>query len=317
METATQIITHPVARGLSILGDRWAILIMRDAFLGRQRFSEFRIHTGAARGTLSNRLEGLVGEGLLYKKRYCDNPPRFDYKLTDKGLALYPWALVIWQWESQWSDKESAGVPSVLTHVAGLEGVDHPLEPQCVCRHCQAPLHYDDVERVVNGAQPQLSLAELSSRLGSQRRTRTQASAEADQALDHVIDIIGDRWTTLILSAAFIGMQRYDDFQSQLGIATNILSERLKMLRKMGALSRHEYQSNPPRYRYALTEKGKSLYPQTMVLRQWVLDNLPQATHPYKLIHRNCGADLAVDVVCGGCGGVPHVGQVHFDRRES
>ncbi|MGH1371477.1 MAG: winged helix-turn-helix transcriptional regulator [Cellvibrionaceae bacterium] len=313
MQIGHQILTNPVARGLNIVGDRWTILIMRDAFLGRQRFSEFRTNTGIARGTLSNRLEALVAEGLLYKKPYSESPKRFDYKLTDKGLSLYPWALLIWQWESRWTDHQEAGVPSVLWHA--VDGSQHELQPQCVCRHCREPLRYDDVKRVVTGDGSSVSADEVSEKFGNQRRTRSQVTADADHALGHIIDIIGDRWTTLILAAAFIGLRRYDDFQQQLGIATNILADRLKMLLQMEVLERKEYQSNPPRYQYELTEKGKSLYPQTMAVRQWVLDCLPEAIHPFKLVHKNCGQDLSVDVVCGHCQEKPGVGNVTFDRH--
>ena len=313
MQIGHQILTNPVARGLNILGDRWTILIMRDAFLGRHRFSEFRTYTGIARGTLSNRLEALVAEGLLYKKAYSESPPRYDYKLTEKGLALYPWALLIWQWESQWTDQQQAGVPSVLWHQVGEEA--HKLEPLCVCRHCREVVHYDDVKRVVTGEQGEISAEEISQKFGNQRRTRSQVTADADQALGHIIDVIGDRWTTLILAAAFIGLRRYDDFQQQLGIATNILADRLKMLLQMEVLERKEYQSNPPRYQYELTQKGKSLYPQTMAVRQWVLDCLPEAVHPFKLVHKTCGHDLAVDVVCGHCKEQPSAGNVKFDRH--
>ncbi len=310
MQIGNQILTNPVARGLNILGDRWTILIMRDAFLGRHRFSEFREHTGCARGTLSARLESLVAEGLLYKQRYSDKPPRDEYKLSEKGVTLYPWALLIWQWESRWAEHQGHGVPTHLQHG------NHDLKPMCVCRHCREELHYDDVERVVSKDAPVVSVGELHKSFGSQRRSRAQISTSADQALGHIIDIIGDRWSSLILAAAFIGLRRYDDIQQQLGIATNILSDRLKLMVEVGVLARSEYQTHPPRYEYQLTEKGKSLYPQTMMLRQWVLDNLPPVSHPFKLVHTKCGADLAVDVVCGDCGKAPGVGEVQFDRRD-
>jgi len=136
--------------------------------------------------------------------------------------------------------------------------------------------------------------------------------AGADHTLAHVVDIIGDRWSTLILAASFIGMRRYDDFQQQLGIATNILADRLKLLVDTGVLKRREYLANPPRQEYQLTNKGKSLYPQILALRQWVLDYLPPMRHSFKLVHRNCGAELAIDVVCGGCKASPQVGEVRF-----
>ncbi|NIB43334.1 helix-turn-helix transcriptional regulator [Pseudomaricurvus alkylphenolicus] len=310
MQIANQIVTNPVARGLNIIGDRWTMLILRDAFLGRHRFNEFREHTGAARGTLANRLEGLVEDGILFKQLYCQSPERYGYWLTEKGLALYPWTLLLWEWESRWGSGGGGG-PVPLQHHLGQE---HGLKPQCICRHCRQELRYDDVKRVISPDAEPVPASEISKGLGSQRRSRQQTHSGSDQALSHVVGILGDRWTTLILAAMFIGLHRYDDIQQQLGIATNILADRLKSLVDSEVLARSEYQSSPPRFEYRLTEKGKSLYGQTMALRQWVLDNLPPVAHPFRLVHASCGEDLAVDVVCGECKQTPQLGEVQFER---
>lgn len=147
MHAAQQIPTNPVARGLSLLGDRWTILILREIFLGKHRFEEFRSSTGASRGTLSKRLETLVGNGILYKNPYQSAPLRYEYRLTDKGLGLYPWALLIWQWETEWAGAKGAKLPTELYHDCAS---GHRLDPVAVCRHCREALHYDDVERVLN-----------------------------------------------------------------------------------------------------------------------------------------------------------------------
>jgi len=271
------------------------------------RFEEFRASTGASRGTLSKRLELLVFHGILYKNPYQTTPLRFEYRITDKGRGLYPWALLIWQWESEWvGEMKDAALPEQLYHRS--EG-GHPLWPVGVCRNCQQKLKFDDIERVENKDARPVSAQALKA-FGNQRRT--SGGSNADQPLGHIANIIGDRWTLLILATAFMGLSRYDDFRQQLGVATNILADRLKLLLAMELFSRHEYQSNPPRYEYKLTEKGKSLYPQTMAMRQWVLDWQPAVDHPFKLIHRSCGAELATDVICEHCGQQPEKGKVQF-----
>lgn len=146
---------------------------------------------------------------------------------------------------------------------------------------------------------------------GNQRRSR--GTPEDQQVLGHVTDIIGDRWTLLLMAMAFIGVKRYDDFRQQLGVATNILADRLKLLVETGIMTRSAYQTNPPRYEYHLTEKGKALYPQTMALRQWVLEWLPKVGHPFVLKHRPCGHELAIDVVCRACQAVPSAAKVQFN----
>ncbi|MEL6323101.1 MAG: helix-turn-helix domain-containing protein [Pseudomonadota bacterium] len=86
----------PIARTLSVVGDRWTLLILRDCFLGRSRFSEFRASLGITRHVLSDRLAGLVAEGILDKTEYARG--RFDYRLTDKGEALGPILRSMFDW---------------------------------------------------------------------------------------------------------------------------------------------------------------------------------------------------------------------------
>ncbi len=308
MSVANLIVINPVVKSLELLGDRWTILILRDAFLGRHRFEEFRSHTGASRSTLSKRLETLVAQDVLYKKPYQTTPLRNEYRLTKKGLALYPWALLIWEWESKWSDDQHQ-LPPQLSHRVPSE---HPLQPKVVCRHCQQALHIADVERRVLRDTEEGDLQALKT-IGNQRRSRGGRGAEEDSSLGHITDIIGDRWASLILAAAFMGLQRYDDFRRQLGIATNILADRLKRLSDAGVFDRIEYQSKPPRSEYQLTEKGKALYPFTMMMRQWSLDWLdPMEDTPFQLIHTPCGHELCVDVICAHCSQVPNPKDVDY-----
>src|SRR3954465_8230984 len=79
-----------VARALEVLGDRWTLLVIRDAFLGVRRFDDFQRDLGVARNVLSDRLQRLTDEGLLERHRYQERPERFEYRLSDKGLDLWP-----------------------------------------------------------------------------------------------------------------------------------------------------------------------------------------------------------------------------------
>ena len=77
-----------IARALEIVGERWTLLIIRDAFLGLHRFDEFQESLGIARNVLTERLNRLVDEGLLERVRYSEQPERYEYHLTEKGRAL-------------------------------------------------------------------------------------------------------------------------------------------------------------------------------------------------------------------------------------
>src|SRR2546427_12747821 len=82
--------TCSVARALSVVGDRWTLLVLRDAFLGVRRFEDFHADLGTTRHRLADRLRKLVGHGVLERGRYAERPPRVEYPLTGKGRGPYP-----------------------------------------------------------------------------------------------------------------------------------------------------------------------------------------------------------------------------------
>src|SRR4030095_4089233 len=91
----------------------------------------------------------------------------------------------------------------------------------------------------------------------------------ASSAFVHITDILGDRWTPLVLCAAFLGSRCFDEIQSGLEIATNILTHRLNYLVDHRILERRQYSERPPRYEYRLTPKGRDLFPHALMLMQW------------------------------------------------
>ena len=94
-------------------------------------------------------------------------------------------------------------------------------------------------------------------------------SSRRQSAFVHITDILGDRWTPLVLCAAFLGLRRFDEIQSGLEIATNILTHRLNYLVDHRILERRQYSERPPRYEYRLTQKGRDLFPHALMLMQW------------------------------------------------
>src|SRR3546814_14726677 len=88
----------PIARSLERVGEWWNILILREAFYGSTRFDEFQASLGIATNTLTRRLNALVQEGLLERRRYSDRPPRHEYVLTPKGRDFRPVLLALLAW---------------------------------------------------------------------------------------------------------------------------------------------------------------------------------------------------------------------------
>jgi DNA-binding HxlR family transcriptional regulator len=98
------------------------------------------------------------------------------------------------------------------------------------------------------------------------------------------LEVIGERWTLLIIRDAFLGLARFDQFQESLGVARNVLTDRLGRLVEAGILERVLYAARPPRHEYLLTEKGRDLFTALNALRQWGDEHLTEK--PMRLLQR-------------------------------
>ena len=119
-----------IQASLDILGDRWTILILRDAFRGVRRFDDFRRDLEIARPVLTERLRRLVESGVFERRLYCERPPRYEYRLTPMGAALSPTLVALMRWGDDWLSAD--GPPTVLVH----ETCGEPLDQAFVCWHC-------------------------------------------------------------------------------------------------------------------------------------------------------------------------------------
>jgi DNA-binding HxlR family transcriptional regulator len=104
-----------IAATVDIIGDRWSLLILRDAFRGIRRFDEFQQDLGIARNLLTDRLIKLVEHGIFDKVAYQERPVRYEYRLTAKGIELSPPLVALMKWGDTWMSGES-GPPVVLVH---------------------------------------------------------------------------------------------------------------------------------------------------------------------------------------------------------
>lgn len=117
------------------------------------------------------------------------------------------------------------------------------------------------------------------------------------------MDLLGDWWTPLVMREAFYGIRRFDEFQQGLGIARNTLSDRLHRLVEEGLMEKQPYQTEPVRYDYVLTEKGRDFFGVIAALTRWGDKWLAdEAGPPITLHHTDCGQDTHAEVVCAHCG---------------
>lgn len=128
-----------IARALDVVGERWSLLILRDAFYGVSRFDDFQRDLGVARNILTDRLAKLVAAGVLERTQYEQRPPRFEYKLTRKGRELLPVLLTMMHWGDRWSGRGSP--PVTLTHTS----CGHDTHPVVSCAHCGEELRRSEL----------------------------------------------------------------------------------------------------------------------------------------------------------------------------
>jgi DNA-binding HxlR family transcriptional regulator len=127
----------------------------------------------------------------------------------------------------------------------------------------------------------------------------------ADQtcSIARTLEVVGERWTMLIVRDVFLGLHRFDDIQADLGIARNVLASRLERLVVAGVLEKVPYQERPARHEYRLTGKGRDLWPVLVELVHWGDRHAPAAGGPPVIYrHRGCGGVLGSGRHCAACG---------------
>jgi DNA-binding HxlR family transcriptional regulator len=280
-----------VGRTLALLSDPWSFLVLREAYLGARRFGQIRAVLGLPRATLGERLGRLVAAGLL---RRAVAPGRADYRLTEAGIDLYLVMLALLRFGDDWLAGGRAP-PLTLVH-AGCGEVCRPLT---VCSACREPIAARAV-RYRDG--PGAGAGPAPGRRSRRAGDAAQYERGRPSSVARALGIVGDRWSFLVIREACFGVRRFDGLQTRLGIAPNILADRLGRLVADGLLERRRYQALPARYEYRLTGMGHALYLPLIQMLRWGDRWLAPDGPPLLLTHRTCGQDFQPLLVCDRCG---------------
>ncbi|WP_158965528.1 winged helix-turn-helix transcriptional regulator [Chachezhania sediminis] len=133
----------PVARALSVVGDRWTLLILRDCYFGIRRFDHFQERLGITRHVLSDRLKSLEASGILRREPYQQRPLRHEYRLTEAGKAFYPAFVAIVDWtEAHVPPKDGTSV-RLLSKTSG-----EPIRPEVVDANTGEPITLTSVRGI-------------------------------------------------------------------------------------------------------------------------------------------------------------------------
>lgn len=130
-----------IARTLDVIGEPWSPLILRDVYVGIDRFDQIQADLGISRKVLTQRLKWLMESGILERQAYSARPPRRRYVLTTKGAELCDLLLVMVRWGDRWADNGSG--PPVLYRHRACGQISHV---DLHCAHCDQPMHALDIE---------------------------------------------------------------------------------------------------------------------------------------------------------------------------
>lgn len=277
-------------RALNVLGDRWSLMVVQEVFLGASRFEELLARVGCARSTLSSRLLRLSKAGMLEKRAQAMTGARMGYHLTPCGLDLFNSMMLMWSWGGRWNVANGRSPTQFIHHTCG-----HAMLAETRCGGCGERLSLRSCSFVPG---PNAG----KERVPAPRLHRRRVTPDTAASLE-LVDLLGDRWTGLTLSAQYFGIHRFDAIQTFLGIASNILADRLRTLELLNLIKRVPSVASATRYEYRLTDKGKDLYPHALVMMRWADTWFPSLAGPSVVITHDCGASLDVRTVCSVCHG--------------
>ena len=288
-------------RALGAIGDWWTQRIFREAFLGVHKFDEFQNRLNIPRQTLSQRLKGLVNNGIF-------DMSFGGYRLTPCGLGLYPWALMVWSWTRKWAGDAGPSHPPKLVH----HDCAKSMLPIFACGKCLIEVGPNDVKYQSTPFTKQKYVS-LSS--PAKRWTINKAEMNPMQASHHIAFITADRWAHLILNSLLKGCCSFDSIQCAIGISSNILSQRLSLLEKSGFLSKNRSKNDARRFNYSLTPRSRDVFQLTISLEQWADSWLATKGQTPKNFHTACGSNLKSKVICSNCSGELHPRFVSFQPK--
>lgn len=284
---------NPWAIAHAIIGDTWTQLILREAFFGVRRFSDWSRSLGIPRSVLSDRLQRLCDAGVM-EQRLPPGSKRFEYRLTEMGRDLYGVAILQSIWERDhappafqrryyltYFDVETGDL--ILPGILDGSGGD-PIDPR-------------DIE-VIEG--PGL----VARAPPSKRRLSSMRSTTGVPIIDRSVHIIGDYWTWAAIGAILLGFRRFDQIGDATGMAPNVLSDRLTRLQESGVVERTK-SANDRHHQYRLTGAGRDLLPFVLAIYAWAVRWLfPAGQSPLRLVRRSTGKPIN-PAVCDTVTGIP------------
>lgn len=288
-----------LSHGLRRVGDRWTVQILMGAFIGLRRFDDFQARLGIPRHTLSERLKTLVAMDLMRLHPYQTRPPRNEYRLAPKGLAIYDAVLMVWDWEHRFGDGHQ-GLPRRLIH----KPCGHAFLPKLACGACGEEVTMNDLTFRLR-PNPRLP----ASAAPEARRPRVSVAGTASLGLRL------DRWALMIVTAVTLGCRHFDQLSQALDIGPSVLSHRLGAMVEAGLLKVVPDRDDLRRRVYLLTPASRALFGYLTTFAAWASAHLLAEPSSIAPLHRACGKPFVARATCSHCHAplLPH--EVRFEME--
>lgn len=279
--------TNAVGRMLGLLGDEWTLLVVQQALMGATRYADFKARLPISNSVLTRRLQVLTDDGVLDRRAYRSKPPRSEYVITLRGRSLWPMLLSIWEWERHWVPDHAERLPSMRHTACGGDFV-----PLVVCRTCDETASEKDV---VAQWGPSGSWPRSMPVAATRRRSGADQRDGAAGLFPQTMSVMGNRWAFALLVAAFVGISRFTEFQTQLGAPPGSIADRLSIFTANGVLVAADN-------RYRLTEKGRAFFPVLVAALGWAQRWFRASEGPAVILtHAACGTLFRAVLTCDQC----------------
>jgi DNA-binding HxlR family transcriptional regulator len=302
---------EPNSLGLSslVLGDRWNLMILREAFRGAHRFQDWTNTLGVSDPVLATRLRDLTGLGLLDRTQSPTSPGRPEYHLTPAAKDMWSIFVAIWLWNLHWASGTDVSRRARLRH----HDCGFAVRPLLGCGACRAHGVTPFETSVVRAAD--YSYDEGNPPRPYRRIKHGSATVPAD--LD-AVGLLGDRWSTSVLAAAFLGAHRFSDFSRDIGsIPPLILTQRLNTFVEARVLVQQPVASGKRRLEYHLTSKGSDFFGIFSNQISWSSRVFADRSGPPLTIrHLPCGSTFDPVYFCNACDGQLERRTVAFEYHE-
>lgn len=280
---------------LDVVADFWTLLILREMFIGATQWSELEERLEIPPSTLNKRLKALVDAGCVERTQQQGRKESF-YRLTAMGKDLFPFQMASREWQLKW-DRRAGVFVTPWRHSCG-----HDLRCRSECGQCGEEIANNTV-RLVEAGMTEFTYAPPPAR---HQRSSGQAARDArakGSTPPKVIEVIGNRRSSLIMAAILRGNHRFDDILNYAQLPPGTLSDRLKQLQLLDVVHSRLYQRGPERHEYFASEAGLDLIFLSLQLLDWSNRWLQrQGSGSTRAVHTGCGRQMESRLVCVHCG---------------